>query len=114
MMLAEADDAIRAALLRLGQKPRSFDGRHLAGPFLIIEDPVRDVFVQFAGSAEEPLTFDVPALRLTRRMWPGAGWQDLPRVVEEAAAEAIAALLRQGVLLSDEVRIIEDSGGGLG
>lgn len=62
MKLADAQPEIRAAILRLLEKPKEHR------PFLIVENKVTGQFVQFAGSDREDLLFDVPALGVSYRM----------------------------------------------
>jgi|GEM_PF-1485335 len=48
---------IRKALVRLFKRP--------FGAYLIVEEPAFGKFVQFTGSVEEPLVFDLPGQSLT-------------------------------------------------
>ncbi len=50
-------EIIRTALVRLLKRPY--------GAFVIIEDPSTGKYIQFSGSSEEPLFFDLPQQTLT-------------------------------------------------
>lgn len=77
--------AIEAALVAMMSRPQA------SRPFVILEHRPSRRFVQFCGSTNEPLTFDVPALDKTVRL----GGPDSPAdVYESAAALALTTLGR--------------------
>lgn len=94
--LATAVPVIEAALKRLLEKPKAHR------PFVIIEVAGSDVFVQFTGSDQEQLVFDVPAWSLTYRVLdPEAG-----------ALLACTCLQRHfEIPLTATLRIVENAGG---
>jgi hypothetical protein len=100
VLLSAAEPVIEEALALLMQKPRS------VRPFVVIDmlaDKKR--FVQFAGSTEEELLFDVPALQISTRFPDSGSFQ----------AHAKMALLvlteRLGVPATATLRITTESDG---
>jgi hypothetical protein len=96
--LADARGPIVAALRKLLDCPEVFR------PFVIVQQGVGhtedDVFVQFAGSTERGLLFDVPA----------QGIVTSPCVTpEDGATRAISSLRTQGVPAGSAVRVTFES-----
>jgi hypothetical protein len=91
-LLSEAETPIRQALERLVAKEEALH------PFIIVEKVGRpDLFVQFAGSRQRGLLFDVPALRIVLE-------KTTPK---EGAFRATAELIVLGVLPDERVLIHE-------
>jgi len=87
--LHSAHQQIFFALTRLLSKPRS------QRPFVIITDQVTGRFVQFAGSMEEPLIFDVPQLSFSEKIdkIPGTGADAALRVLQHDFSLPLEAIL---------------------
>ena len=68
-LLSEAETPIRQALERLLEKDKS------THPFVVVNKVGRpDVVIQFAGSRQQPICFNVPLLGIAvEPMTPGAG-----------------------------------------
>jgi hypothetical protein len=80
--LDESAPHLMAALQQLLDCPEVFR------PFVILRDLSTNLFVQFAGSTERGLLFDVPALGIVTLQIP---------TVAEAVNDALAAMRAQGV-----------------
>jgi hypothetical protein len=92
--LADARGPIVSALRQLLDCPEVFR------PFVIIQDVSTDLFVQFAGSTERGLLFDVPTRDIVAVACPSP---------EEGAAQAIALLRDQGVPVGAVMRVTFES-----
>ncbi len=88
--LKDAHSNIIAALTRLLDKPG------YKRPYVVVTDAVTEHFVQFAGSRDEPLTFDVPQLALSEHI------DKAPL----AGADAAMGVLRRNFELPDEALLV--------
>ena len=102
VLLRHLPDVLRAAIVRLMQKPKAHR------PFVVVDDAATGkVFVQFAGSDGEPLIFDVPRYNV---QCPFTAEDDLRHPVQFA----IDLLYCMGLEEDTLVRVFEEAGTGAG
>jgi hypothetical protein len=97
--LKDARPEIAAAIGRMLEKPRAHR------PYLVITDTVTGTFVQFCGSDQEPLLFDVPVLGIVGR--PVNKQRDLPATLDHAAELAVNVLVGLNLPSFAEIKLEE-------